>query len=542
MRSLFCVLTLSVLPMLVVADDLLIVNAKGYSVADPHSGQFEWMKIADGRVVMIGVGEAPAADKIIDLGGRTVLPGLIDAHGHILGLGQFRSQVDLVGSQSLEDALQRVVAQAGSGDGWLIGRGWNQELWPDKQFPTAADLDRIISDRPVLLSRVDGHAGWANSKAMAIAGVDRDTADPDDGAILRDAEGNPTGVFVDAAESLIENHVPSANDTAIRNALMVAQDELNRLGVTGVHDAGVDTQTLNAYRALADEGELSVRVYAMLSDTDENLDDLGEPLIGYGNDMLTARSVKIYVDGALGSRGAALLTDYDDDPGNLGLAFLDQAALERKIEKATDMGFQVGVHAIGDRGNRIVLDAYEATLADQDDARPRIEHAQVLVVEDIERFQSLGVIAAMQPTHATSDMNMAEDRVGPERIKGAYAWRLFTDQGAVIAAGSDFPVESANPFYGLHAAVTRRDHNGNPPGGWYPKQALTREEALAAFTSNAAFAAFQENQLGTLKPGMRADFIVIDRDYFEIDEDDIWQIQVEQTWLGGERVFDASQD
>ena len=519
------------------AADELIHNANGY--ADSKQ-QFTWMTIHAGRVTAIGNGESPQAEysSVVDMQGKTVMPGLTDAHGHVLGLGQYRTRVDLVGSDSLRNALARVAEQAPPGKGWILGRGWNQVLWPGKKFPTAGDLDSVMADRPVWLRRIDGHAGWANTQVLEIAGIDKTTPDPVGGKILRDAEGNATGIFVDNAMALIEQYIARPDEDEIRYALGVAQKELNSLGITSVHDAGVDTRTLAVYKQMADAGQLSIRVYAMISGAGENLDAIGKPLLSYGEGRLVARSVKLYVDGALGSRGAALMSDYLDDPGNRGLLFNSQDELDGMVTKALDMGFQVGIHAIGDLGNRMALDAFEkAQQGDSVRYRNRIEHAQIVAVEDIPRFASLGVIAAMQPVHATSDKNMAADRVGAKRLAGGYAWRKFLDSGTVIAAGSDFPVEYANPFHGIYAAVTRMDQAGEPPGGWYPGERMTLPEAVRAFTIDAAWAAFQENDLGDLRPGKLADFIVLDRDLFKADESELWQIQVEETWLAGERVY-----
>jgi predicted amidohydrolase YtcJ len=537
MPVVFLIAIFLLLPMPGLASEVLIHNANGYADSEQ---QFTWMSIRDGRVTAVGSGDAPEAEysRVINMQGRTVMPGLTDAHGHVLNLGRARLQVDLVGSDSLQNALDRVAEQAAPGQGWVLGRGWNQVLWPGQKFPGASDLDQVISDRPVWLRRIDGHAGWANTLAMEVAGIDDETPDPVGGKILRDSAGRATGVFVDTAMGLIDQHIARPDQEEIRYALDVAQKELNSLGITSIHDAGVDTDTLAVYMDMADKGELTVRVYAMISNAGEHLDALGKPLIAYGNDRLTARSVKLYIDGALGSRGAALITDYCDDPGNRGLVFSSQDELDAMVLKASNMGFQVAIHAIGDLGNRMALNAFEAAQnGDSVSYRNRIEHAQIVSLEDIPRFTSLGVIAAMQPVHATSDKNMAADRVGEKRLAGGYAWRKFLDNGTIIAAGSDFPVEYANPFHGIYAGVTRMDQRGEPPGGWYPAERMTLAETIRAFTSDAAYAAFQENDLGDLQPGKWADFIVLDRDLFKTDEAELWQIQVEETWLAGEPVF-----
>ncbi|TVQ16715.1 MAG: amidohydrolase, partial [Balneolaceae bacterium] len=426
---------------------------------------------------------------------------------------------------------------------WIRGRGWNQVLWEENRFPTAAELDRAVSDRPVWLRRVDGHAGWANTRALEIAGITRETPDPDGGTIIRDENGDATGVFIDRAMYLIGRHIPEQDDQYRATALEAALEEIRRMGLTGVHDAGTGVEAFRLMKKFADEGRLTTRIYGMIGGSGEVFDELSKdgPVIGYAGDRLYLRSVKLYSDGALGSRGAALIEDYSDDPGNRGLLFNDADEFTRMIGKVASKGYQAGVHAIGDRGNRTVLDAFANVREMQGDRglRHRIEHSQIVNLDDIPRFKELDIIASMQPTHATSDMNMAEDRVGPVRIRGAYAWRTFLDQGTVIAAGSDFPVELSNPFHGLYSAVARADHDGNPEGGWYPEQALTREEALHGFTLGAAYAGHMEDIVGSLEPGKWADFILIDRDYFTVPEEEIWQIRVLETWLAGERVYEA---
>jgi hypothetical protein len=377
---------------------------------------------------------------------------------------------------------------------------------------------------------------------MEIAGIDDDTPDPTGGKILRDENGKATGVFIDMAMGLIGSHVPNPDKDDIRAAYRMASRNLLPYGMTGVHDAGVSIKEAEVLISMADDGELGLRVYAMLSDSGENLDKMGKPLKGHGNDMLDIAAVKLYADGALGSRGAAMIEPYSDDPENHGLPFYTLDELTGFTHKANDMGFQVAIHAIGDRGNRLALDAFEAAQGGKPSRlRNRIEHAQIIALEDIPRFAELGVIAAMQATHATSDMNMAEDRIGPDRIKGGYAWRRLLDSGAVLANGSDFPVELANPWHGLYAAVTRQSRAGDPQGGWYADQALTRAEALHSFTLANAYAAHQEDRLGSLEAGKWADFIVIDRDYFEVPASEIDDIQVLETWVAGKKVYAAEE-
>ena len=522
-------------------------NVNGYTSGSDGIRQFSVLVFDDaGKVVATGGDEllaGTAGGDRIDGGGATVLPGLIDAHAHVYGLGFLKTSLDITGVPSVDEAAKRIRDYAAENphSRWILGRGWNQVLWPVKEFPTAAHIDAVVSDRPVWLRRIDGHAAWANSAAMKLAGIDKDTPDPVGGKILRDDNGHATGIFVDLAMDLIEQHLPKAEKDDYRQALKSAVDALVAEGMTSVHDAGIDLMNAEVYISMADNDELDMRIYAMTGGAGEVLDAIGKPLRGYGNDRLEIASVKLYADGALGSRGAAMIEPYSDDAENRGLAFWTQDELDRMVAKANDMGFQVGIHAIGDLGNRMALDAFEAAQQGKPSAlRHRVEHSQIIALEDIPRFSELGVIASMQPTHATSDMNMAEDRVGPERILGGYAWRRLLDAGAVIASGSDFPVELSNPFHGLYAAVTRQGRDGEPEDGWYSDQALTRAEALHSFTLAAAYAAHQEDRLGSLEPGKWADFIIIDRDYFTIPASEIDDIKVLQTWVGGEKVYDAN--
>ena len=525
--------------------DQAIFNIRGYTPTDAGIHKFSVL-VFDEAGKVVATGGEPLLDTMpagasIDGRGATVLPGLIDAHGHLYKLGLLAENLDLTGVPSLEEALRRIAAYAeGSSTGWILGLGWNQVLWPAREFPTAADIDSVEAARPVWLRRVDGHAGWANSRALELAGIDADTADPVGGTIVRDKRGKATGILIDKAMSLVDAQISSPGRQAIRRTYRLAVGEMLPLGITGVHDAGIDRQQAEVFMSMADDNELGIRVYAMLSDAGANLDAFAEPILGYGDDHLDIAAVKIYADGALGSRGAALLEPYDDDAENRGLPFWTQDELDGFVKKANDKGFQVGIHAIGDLGNRMALDAIaRAQGGKSSPLRNRIEHAQVIAPDDIARFAELGVVAAMQPIHATSDMNMAEDRIGPARIQGAYAWRRLLDSGAIIASGSDFPVEPANPFLGLYAAVTRQDRAGLPEGGWYSEQAMSREEALRSFTLHAAWAARQEDRLGSLEPGKWADFILIDRDYFQIPDEEIDDIRVLQTWVGGKLVYEA---
>lgn len=541
--------TLATLASMAAVADTAIHNIHGYTSSNDGIIEFTVLVFDDkGHIVATGddelLADYPDATHI-DGQGRTVLPGLIDAHAHVTGLGFLKTSLDLAGVPSVDEAAARIAAYAKKKPHipWITGRGWNQVLWPVKKFPHAAQIDAVVRDRPVWLRRIDGHAGWANTKTMQLAGIDDDTPDPVGGKILRDDNGHATGVFIDQAMDLIEAHVPRPGKSEIRNAVHAAVDTLLAEGMTGVHDAGVDLETLEVYMSMADDGDLGMRIYAMISNAGDTLDAIGKPIIAYGNDRLEIAAVKLYADGALGSRGAAMIEPYSDDPENRGLPFWTQSQLDAMVAKANGMGFQVGIHAIGDLGNRMALNAFDKAQGGKPSPlRNRIEHSQIVTLEDIPRFAKLGIIASMQATHATSDMNMAEDRIGPQRILGAYAWRRMLDAGVVVANGSDFPVELSNPFLGLYAAVTRQDRSGEPEGGWYADQALTRAEALHSFTLAAAYAGHEDDRLGSLEPGKWADFIVIDRDYFTIPASEIDDIVVLETWVGGQQAFARQED
>lgn len=528
----------------VVGAETALHNVSGYTSTDHGIVEFSVLVFDDaGRVVVTGDAdllEQHADARHIDGQGRTVLPGLIDAHAHVAGLGFLKTSLDLTGVQSADNAVAAIAQYARDKPHarWITGRGWNQVLWPVKEFPNAIQIDAVVSDRPVWLRRIDGHAGWANSKTMELAGIDDDTPDPVGGKIIRDANGHATGIFIDKAMGLVGDQVPQPDKAEGRTAIKAAVATLLSEGMTGVHDAGIGIANAEIYMSLADDRELDMRIYAMIGGAGDVLDAIGKPIYAYGNDRLEISSVKLYSDGALGSRGAAMIEPYSDDPENRGLPFWTQEELDAMVEKANGMGFQVGIHAIGDLGNRMSLDAFaRAQDGKPSPLRNRIEHSQIITLEDIPRFAELGVIASMQSTHATSDKNMAEDRVGPDRILGGYAWRRMLDAGVILANGSDFPVELSNPFHGLYAAVTRQGRDGEPEGGWYADQALTRGEALHSFTLAGAYAARQEDRLGSLEPGKWADFIVIDRDYFTIPAAQIDDIVVLETWVGGEQVY-----
>lgn len=535
----------------VCAQPLLVHNARGLTLDERgRVVRFDAMHIGpDGRVQAIGkLAELPPADlPRLDAGGRVLMPGLIDAHGHVLALGAARRSLQLRDTADLPAALAAIRAHASARPqaAWITGGGWNQAAWKLGRFPSAAELDTAEAERPVWLSRVDGHAGWANRRALALAGITRDTPDPAGGRIERDASGEPSGVLVDAAMGLVERHVPAEDVAELAANLDTAERELLALGITTVHDAGISAAADALLRQRAAAGQLQLRIYGMARGSDAafmaQLRASG-PLRDAGDGHYALRAVKLFADGALGSRGAALLAPYSDTPGTRGLLFREDADLLAQMRAAAKAGFQVNVHAIGDAANRQALAAFE-TLARELGARStalrhRIEHAQVVALPDLPRFARAQVIASVQPTHATSDMNMAEDRVGPQRILGAYAWQRLLKAGARLACGSDFPVEEPSPWAGLYAAVTREDAHGKPVGGWYRQQALNPVQALDCFTRSAAFAGHAEKDVGLLTPGHRADFILVDRDPLTASPAALLKTQVLQTWVGGRRVHE----
>ncbi|WP_375278349.1 amidohydrolase [Alteromonas australica] len=522
----------------------LVNNVKGYTLDEAGKRiSFTNMVIEEGKVLALDVQpDNHHIDEVIDGEGKVMLPGLIDAHGHLLGLGANLLEVNLRDSKSAKHAASMVAdyAFANTTQDWITGRGWNQELWSDRAFPRAQDLDNVVSDRPVFLTRVDGHAAWVNSKAMALAGITKDTPSPVGGEILKDSDGNPTGVFIDNAAALIEAYLPSASSEIYEQQLHAAGEHLLANGVTAMHDAGVNREVYDFYLKEAVEGDLPVRIYAMISATDPDLKTLlANGPIRDKDDFLSIRSVKAYGDGALGSRGAALLSPYSDAPHQHGLLLTQPQDMTPLFTTVIGAGFQLNYHAIGDKANHVALNEFEKTFAaiGGSELRNRIEHAQVIAPEDLARFAELDVLPSMQPTHATSDKNMAEDRIGKDRMKGAYAWQTLLESGIPLPLGSDFPVELANPFYGLHAAVTRQDRDNQPVKGWYAHEALTLDQAFKGFTLDAAYAGHMEDTLGTLTPGKWADFILVDQDIFNIDEKDIWKTQVQATYIAGKNVY-----
>jgi predicted amidohydrolase YtcJ len=527
----------------------LVITAPAVITLDAAQPRATALAVRDGRIVAVGSAADVKAHvgkdtRRIDLKEGAVVPGLGDAHLHVESMGDALENIDLVGAATLEEAVARVRAGAQSlpaGD-WVRGRGWDQNDWPTKAFPTAAALDAATGDRPAFLRRIDGHAGWANTRALALAGITAATTDPGGGRIMRDDEGRPTGVLVDAAMDLVAAKIPPASRDARKRRIARGLRAAAEAGLTSVHDAGVDLEAVALYKELLAEGPLPVRAYLMIRGPEEFLDNAAslKPEIGLGDGQLTVRAIKVVADGALGSRGALLLSPYADEPTTRGLLTVEPTAFRRLLERAVALGFQVNTHAIGDAANRLVLDAYQQAFGGEGapGRRFRIEHAQVVSPPDVARFKSLGVIPSVQPTHCTSDMYWATDRLGERRADGAYLWRTFLDLGLRLPAGSDAPVESVDVVPGLHAAVTRQDAKGWPKGGWRPSERVTAEEALRMFSSDVAYAAFEEDDRGTIAVGKRADLTALSRDVTAIPPADVLGARVLLTVVGGRVVHE----
>jgi len=520
----------------------------------PEWKSVEALLVVDGRVVATGSEEelssqAPPRTERVDLAGAVALPGLQDAHGHVEGLGEALEIVDLRGAASFDEVVERVRRRAletAPGE-WIRGRGWDQNLWSDKRFPTHAALSAATPDHAVLLERVDGHALIANAKAMQAARVDRvwnGELEIPGGRVLLDATQRPTGVFVDAATAPLERAAPRPDRATRERRWLAAQARLLELGVTCVHDMGVSRETVELLKQLRDDGRLKLRLVEYLSGSANMTaaDLAGYPLAPDAADRLCAPGVKLYADGALGSRGAALLAPYDDEPANLGLLLMSREELRHCIELCAAADLQPAVHAIGDRANREVLDAFEAAERAHPGfsaLRPRVEHAQVVAPEDWPRFDALGAIASMQPTHATSDMPWAPARLGAARVDGAYAWRRLTAGPGRLAFGSDFPVERPDPLEGVYAAITCASKDGEPPSGYRPDQRLSAAEALAAFTLGAARAVHQEDRRGRLAEGCFADLTVLDVDPLRCEPRALLSARTRMTVINGEVVYRA---
>lgn len=507
--------------------------------------------MADGRIVFVGTtadvqSHIGSATRVIDVGGAVVLPGLVDSHAHIQELGRDEVQVNLVGVQTEEEAIARVVVRAtdfAPGE-WIIGWGWDEGAWANR-YPTQSLLSERFPDNPVVLRSLHGFAVWTNSLALVEAGIDRNTPDPDGGRILRDNSGDPTGVLIDRATTLVTSAIPETSDEQMKEFVLAGLETMARDGYVAVHQAGADTQIMRAFEELEVEGRLPVRVYAMISLRDEPLCrrwiERGPKI---DDSMLTARSVKAYYDAALGSRGARLLDDYTDRPGHRGVSGSDYGFDQELAAEMMRAGFQIGIHAIGDAGNRETLAFLESVIRANPETRAlrhRVEHAQVVHSDDFARFAPAGLIAAMQPPHCVEDKTWAEARLGPDRVKGAYAWRTLRRAGVPLTFSADLAGSDHDIFYGLHAAITRRDKERQPPGGWYPEEAMTAEEALRGYTSWSAFAAGWEDRTGVLKPGMWADMTVIDLDPLSVGETEPGRLldgRVLSTIVAGTVVFE----
>lgn len=529
------------------APDLIVTNARIYTI-DQNRPVVDAMAIRNGRIVATGPSRLIGAMKgastqVLDLGGKTVVPGMIDAHVHLMGLGQGLRTVDLRGSTSYEEVIARVVerAKVTPPGQWILGRAWDQNDWADTRFPTHEKLSAAVPTHPVFLVRVDGHAALANAAAMKAAGLTAAAKDPFGGQILRDERSAPTGVFIDRAQGLVARAIPPASREEMRAAAVAATQEMNRWGLTSVHDAGVGREAIDVFEEVAKEGKFSVRNYVMTANDDSTIAHYLRrgPQANLYDGRLWIKAIKISADGALGSRGAALLEPYGDDPKNTGLSLVPPGRVKAVSEQALERGFQVNVHAIGDRANRTVLDEFEAALKAHPtaDHRFRIEHAQIIHPDDIPRFAQLGVIPSMQASHQTSDMYWAGNRLGQQRLLGAYAWRSLLNSGVIIPNGSDLPVEKTNPLISFHSSVSRQDDNNWPAGGWFPEQRMTREEALKSMTIWAAWAAFMEREVGSLEAGKYADFVVLDQDIMRVPVELILQTRVLSTWLGGKAVY-----
>ncbi len=532
--------------------DLVVHNATIYTMTSAQPTA-EAMAIQGERILMVGttdqVRNAYPEAATLDAEGRAIVPGLIDAHGHLMGLAETFVQADLVGAESVGDVVERLEAFAEDlpDNAWLEGRGWDQNEWPGEgDFPTRQDLDEAFPDRPVYLVRVDGHAAWVNTAALNAVGMDTiaEMEDPEGGTIRRDEGGQPTGILIDAAMEIVSSDIPEPTNAQLDGALEEALATTARLGLTGVHDAGASRADIERFQRFIDTDRFPLRLYAMVGGRGDTFDYFCENgLMHDYKGRLSVRSVKFYMDGALGSRGAALLEDYHDDPGNRGLLMRSPEGLQEDVEAALACGYQVNTHAIGDRGNHEVLDAYANAQSEQGTGpgRHRIEHAQVLTWSDMNRLSELDIIASMQPKHATSDKGWAADRLGEDRVQGAYAWQSLKERGVPLAFGSDFPVEPVDPIQGFHAAVTRQDADNEPAGGWQPLERMARFQALRGFTHGAAYAAFQENNRGQLAPGYYADFVILSDDIMQMPATEMLNAEVVATYLGGTPVYEREE-
>lgn len=521
----------------------------GGQIITPNSSPATAIAMAENRIIMVGDDQAVMGLKgkntrIVSLDGAVVVPGFNDSHCHLYGLGKALSEIDLNGTGSPSEVADRVslAHQQQPGDTWLQGRGWDQNDWEVQQYPHKEILDRVVAERPVLVRRVDGHAALANSKALELAGITADTPDPDGGQIIRNENGDPTGVLIDNAVDLVRAIIPEPGTEEMARRVTLAIEHCHRYGITGVHEAGVSWRRVEYYKMLADSENLNLRIYGMLDDIPETITaGLAHGPLHTVDDILTVRAIKLYADGALGSRGARLLEDYCDHSGHRGLFVTDFSHLRSAADHATRAGFQVGAHAIGDEANRSMLDIFEElnTTLKPENPRWRIEHSQILSPADLPRFAELGVIAAMQPVHCTSDMDWAEDRLCEERLPGAYAWNTLLKTGAHLCFGTDFPVERVDPLAGLFSARTRTHADGTPVGGWQAQEIISGRQALELYTAGSAYAAFMEDRLGLIKNGYYADLTVLDGNPVTCKPSELLEMKVKMTIVAGEIVYEA---
>jgi len=529
--------------------DTIYINGHVVTM-DTKNPEVEAFAVSQGKILSIGTSEEIASAyreaDVVDLERKTVMPGIIESHGHLLSLGQSFLELNVEGIETPQQVVLKVKEKVGetpAGE-WIVGWGWDEGAWA-KNYPTNEELSAISPENPVYLRGLHGFACWANAKALNIAGINKDTQNPENGEILKDPiSGRPSGILTNEAQDLLTRHIPPMTVGHMEKALRLAIKECVKYGLTTIHEARTTTKMLEALRSLKDKGELQSRIYVMLDWTEEDLIETyyqSGPVIDPEN-LLTIRCIKIFVDGALGSRGAAMLEPYSDAPGEKGEIVTSEDDVCRLTSRALKSGLQVAIHAIGDHANRVTLSAFQRALEENPgvkDHRLRLEHAQVVALEDIPKFAPLGVVLSMQPPHATSDMPWAETRVGPERIKGAYAWRSFLDSGVHMTLNSDFPGETLDPFFGMYAAMTRQTAEGEPKSGWYPEQCLLRDEVLRAYTIEAAYSGFEENLKGRISPGMLADFIVLSSDVLNIPVQEFLNVKVEQTYLGGELIYET---
>jgi len=534
--------------------DLILHNGVIHTV-DESSPRAEAVAIAGDTIIFVGTNQDAdayrgAETRVIDLQGKTVVPGFIDSHFHFQGVGKREYDLNLDGCTSLDEFLSRLkkwAAKKSAGD-WITGRGWMEEDWPVKKFPTRRELDAAVSDRPVYLNRADGHMAVVNSKALQIAGVTRATANPPGGEILKDDKGEPNGLLVDKAMALVSNHFPTSSKEMQEKYALAANARALSYGLTTIHDAGSNWPVIDLWKSLYEQGKLQVRIYGFVRGPGEAADNLlaDGPQIGFFDNHLTIRGIKITIDGALGSRGAALLEKYSDENTG-GLLIYQDEEIYPTIKAATENGIQMAIHAIGDAANRKVLDLYERALQEAppaarkiSDPRHRIEHAQIVHVDDQPRFKTLGIIPSMQPSHAIGDLHFAVRRLGLERMREGYAWRNFIDQGCIIPGGSDAPVEEGNPMIEFYAACVRKDTTGFSTEGWHPEMKMTRDEALRSLTLWGAYAAFEENLKGSITMGKLADAVVLDQDLMKAPDETLHRIQVLMTIAGGTIVYDKT--